>query len=68
MRTMMPTRRARREVRTARRVYLQTPLGIFRISKAEALRVLKPSSHVQTVPVQQFRDSVCLDTYGPAFL
>ena len=63
-RTMTPIKRARREVRAASTVYLQTQLGTFRISKAEALRVLKPNTHVQAVPVQKWRDSVCLDTYG----
>jgi hypothetical protein len=59
---MLPPSRVRRAIRSARTVYLQTNVGIFRVSKAEALKVIRRDHHARALPVQQFRDSVCIGT------
>jgi hypothetical protein len=59
---MLPPSRARRLIRSARTVYVSTALGIFRVSKAEALKVIRRDHHVQALPVDTFQQSVCLGT------
>lgn len=58
----LPPAQTRRAIRQSRRVYVRTEMGLFRVSKREALKVIRPNNPVQVIVVQQFQDSVCVGT------
>jgi hypothetical protein len=57
---MLPPKQVRQAIRRARVVYFQADVGVIRVSKAEALRVIRPDHYARSLRVQTFRDSVCV--------
>jgi hypothetical protein len=58
----LPPAQTRKAIRRARVVYVRTDLGLFRVSKREALKVIRLDSPTSAITVQQFLDSVCIGT------
>ena len=57
----LPTRQTRKAIREARVVYVRTRLGLFKISKREALSVIRPNLHAAELTVSRWQDTLCIN-------
>ncbi len=57
----LPTRQTRKAIREARVVYVRTRLGLFKVTKREALAVIRPNLHAAEQTVSRWQDTLFLE-------